>query len=98
TWTSTPSLHDALPICFDGFGKAEGIEHPEGIEPEDDDVQREAGGDGFCLGRAIGEGTTEVDPDDAPASDGHLDGADACALEPCRSEEHTSELQSRENL
>src|SRR5690606_40982365 len=82
----TPSLHDALPICHGGHGGAR--EHLLGaadVVPEGAAVAQLGGGGGAF----------EAFPQFGFAlSDGLADVGD----ERGRSEEHTSELQSRENL
>src|SRR5207302_2525778 len=86
----TPSLHDALPISVDA---------PVAIQKDPDDLA------GFCLvvGRCakspgdihIGEATTV---EREAAVDSLLGDVVARHHATVRSEEHTSELQSRENL
>src|SRR5690606_41741797 len=92
--THTLSLHDALPICS-GNSQAPPLRWPHGTGGI---VRRAAVIAGAvlllsltaCASGAPGEGgaVTESTPPTQPAS----------TLYPSRSEEHTSELQSRENL
>src|SRR5690606_39609450 len=89
--TPPPSLHDALPIFGRGLTVPvrAGREHDRGPSPR----QRRCGGapDSFsCTGynRDLSSQRLHVDPPDARRSSSARG----------RSEEHTSELQSRENL
>src|SRR3712207_8148225 len=72
----TLSLHDALPICFVGFGAAR-----SGVVLDDR----------LAVTRGLGEA-------DGAGDDGAEDAVGEEAANLLRSEEHTSELQSRQYL
>src|SRR5690606_42022123 len=82
--TCTLSLHDALPICSKvlPFAVADGFQTRSSTESTD-----VVGRQGWADRRFSGMKTASLH--------GRIHGVSA---QPCRSEEHTSELQSRENL
>src|SRR5690606_41398261 len=89
---STLSLHDALPICFSMVG--------------DFPVSQAQGGGTFTVVDDYGHHPVEMAATLAAARGAWPDRRIVLAFQPhrytrtrdCRSEEHTSELQSRENL
>src|SRR5690606_41512850 len=95
TYSDTRSLHDALPICHRTQARPEGrcLEVAAGEQIGDRQVERCAA----CGRQILGEARHFRHAANADAvaktGDGNL-----VALIENRSEEHTSELQSRENL
>src|SRR5690606_40137378 len=95
---STLSLHDALPISVEGVGAREkySVRHDASGAAEDDPDEALARV-GRCLDEALAAAGPLADAIGGVAVDtlvSNLLGLDAGG----RSEEHTSELQSRENL
>src|SRR5690606_41365306 len=89
TESSTLSLHDALPISGDGGREGEGPDEAGGAGGH----HRDRGGDRPCRGDRV---RLAPAAGDEPRRSGFR-GVDGDA-DDRRSEEHTSELQSRENL
>src|SRR5690606_41490455 len=98
TESYTLSLHDALPILLRGDSGGAGGEQEHGVvgghaavgvDPVEGDPGGVAQGAVQALGVEVGVGGEDDE------HGGEAGGEHACAL---RSEEHTSELQSRENL